>query len=451
MTSILCATHSESKLTALTPVEIDGINYYLATEAMPLAPVYFGKLKPWGLTKEKYNLAREVDCKFMRLDKKSNTWMPSAGNAPKVDKVFLTERFLLKIREINNSEGPIVDASGVELAPDILELEDSEMLRDTDGNVLDTEVRGKRSEEDILFRVDDVSKALELPNIYQTRLSTNSNYEEGTHYKRYTVEKVCNVYISNSIQNEMRKALYLTMEGFVKVIYGSRSGSAAQYRKWAQRILFVAQMGTRKQRSRVADSIKYGSYQAVAHVDSLRTIPTSCIYLFKIDTVANLRAYMSIPYDMPDDACVYKWGETESLSRRFKEHHGTYDHLIDDDDKLELIKYAPIPRHFTGEAEDKLKVKVLPYKQKYQGRQELIVVKPNELDTVLTFYTDIGAMCNTTVDDFAKRVIDMKDELADPKLESATLKGQVEVLKLQYEIAILKAEEPPKKSKNASG
>ena len=111
-------------------------------------------------------------------------------------------------------------------------------------------------------------------------------------------------------------------------------------------------MGDRTRRNRVADSIKYGTYQAVAHMDSLRTIPTSCVDLFKISTVANLRAHMSIPYDMPDDACMCKIGEGKRLAGRFKEHHAPGDHLIDDPDKLELIKYAPIPHHFTSEAEN---------------------------------------------------------------------------------------------------
>ena len=53
-----------------------------------------------------------------------------------------------------------------------------------------------------------------------------------------------------------------------------------------------------------------------------------------------------------------------------------------------------------------MKEKVLPYKQKYKGIQGLIVVKPDELNTAITSYTDIGATYNTIVDDFAKRVVE---------------------------------------------
>ncbi len=58
---------------------------------------------------------------------------------------------------------------------------------------------------------------------------------------------------------------------------------------------------------------------------------------------------MSMPRDMPDDACVYKVGERKHLSGRLKAHHATYDHLIADPDQLELMRYAPIPHHSTGE------------------------------------------------------------------------------------------------------
>ena len=53
-----------------------------------------------------------------------------------------------------------------------------------------------------------------------------------------------------------------------------------------------------------------------------------------------------------------------------------------------------------------MKEKVLPYKQKYKGIQRRIVVKPDELNTAITSYTDIGATYNTIVDDFAKRVVE---------------------------------------------
>ena len=58
-----------NKLTTLTPVAIDGVNYYLATEAMPLAPVYFKPVysgknpKPWDLTKD--------DCKLTHVGESS--------------------------------------------------------------------------------------------------------------------------------------------------------------------------------------------------------------------------------------------------------------------------------------------------------------------------------------------------------------------------------------------
>ena len=41
-----------------------------------------------------------------------------------------------------------------------------------------------------------------------------------------------------------------------------------------------------------------------------------------------------------------------------------------------------------------------------EGIQGLIVVKPDELNTAITSYTDIGATYNTIVDDFAKRVVE---------------------------------------------
>ena len=72
-----------------------------------------------------------------------------------------------------------------------------------------------------------------------------------------------------------------------------------------------------------------------------------------------------------------------------------------------------------------MKEKVLAYKQKYKGIQGLIVVKPDELNTAITSYTDIGATYNTIVDDFAKRVVERTEELANCRLEAKD--GDIEI------------------------
>ena len=88
----------------------------------------------------------------------------------------------MKIRDIDNSGGAFVDASDVQMVHCILELEESDIFKGMEGNVLVIEDRGKQIKDDILFKIDDVSEAFELPD--KTLLHKNGAYEEGVHHKR---------------------------------------------------------------------------------------------------------------------------------------------------------------------------------------------------------------------------------------------------------------------------
>lgn len=69
-------------------------------------------------------------------------------------------------------------------APDLLYLEDSEKFTDNDGNVVDIETRGVRTQTGIYFLAKDVSTAFEMPslsnNVYE---KTNTDYIKNEHYK----------------------------------------------------------------------------------------------------------------------------------------------------------------------------------------------------------------------------------------------------------------------------
>ena len=56
----------------------------------------------------------------------------------------------MKIRDIDNSGGPFVDARDVQMVPGILELEESDIFKGMEGNVMVIADRGKQVKDDIL-------------------------------------------------------------------------------------------------------------------------------------------------------------------------------------------------------------------------------------------------------------------------------------------------------------
>ena len=110
----------------------------------------------------------------------------------------------------------------VENPPPILELKNSQKFQDIDGTFLEIEIRGERFRNKIYFRVRDVMKMFDMPNLNHTIREKTSNYKRGLHYKCFKCFKKNNE--SNLISN-YRRSLYLTYYGFLKVITASRVNS----------------------------------------------------------------------------------------------------------------------------------------------------------------------------------------------------------------------------------
>jgi hypothetical protein len=191
---------NNSKLSGLRSVAFNGKSYYFSIDVFELAPTWFRKCKVSGTWRQREvinkKLAKVGSYHFFRQDAKTKQWTPSDGTSNKVDKLFLTKEYLLKIPEIIGDETPIVDASGIELAPDVLQLEEREMFKDAADNIVEVEVRGERDRKKCFFSVHDVSRAFELPDLSNTILHKDRGYEEVNHYRYFMVKKTDNARFS---------------------------------------------------------------------------------------------------------------------------------------------------------------------------------------------------------------------------------------------------------------
>ena len=67
-------------------------------------------------------------------------------------------------------------------APDILYLLEDEMFKDSDGNVIDIEVRGERDHNKCFFKVKDIMKGFDMPRLYDALTDKRKDgYLEGEH------------------------------------------------------------------------------------------------------------------------------------------------------------------------------------------------------------------------------------------------------------------------------
>lgn len=154
----------------------------------------------------------------------------------------MSEYFVLNnILKNNNNEN-----CKYEQAPNLLMLKDSEKFKDNKGGTLEIEVRGIKGDTcNIFFLVVDVSRAFKLNNRHLVTTITNKkgSYLRHIHYKTFICTMPNNVGLC-----KIKKQLYVTYGGILKILFSSRSHIATSYVLWATNTLFTMQMGTFEQK-----------------------------------------------------------------------------------------------------------------------------------------------------------------------------------------------------------
>ena len=120
---------------------------------------------------------------------------------------------------------------------------------------------------------------------------------------------------------------------------------------WAEEVLFAAHLGTTEQREELEAALVGVSVDIVRqfarHVYAFKM---AGVYLVLVGTVEDLRESMGLAADLPWDMLVLKWGRTEDLDMRLKDHDRQYGSL--DGASLCLVSYfAPIDPRYQSRAE----------------------------------------------------------------------------------------------------
>ena len=368
---------------------------YISSEVLfEKAPVYC------KLSRTARDLIRKkkiTDYIFAKLvDKK---WTIADGKSYKFDKVFFKKKFIDTIPEINE-ETIITDESNVQLAPEIIYLKDSEKFQDEDGNIIEIETRGERKVDGIYFKIKDVMSGFKMDNLDKNILDKKAYFKENEHYKYFNIKKIqkeCNK------TSKIKKELYLTYEGMLRVLFASHSPNVKPFIKWAVEKLFVIQMGTIEQKNKLVSQIKGVSYETIQELFSINANSVPCVYLTAFNTVNKLRDTMKIDAKYNDDDVIYKFGLTKSFETRKNGHRSEYkkiEHLID----MKLVYYTYIDPLYISEAETEIKTLLCDNKIEWDGHDELVIIPNNLLKHIKTFYENIGMKYSGHTQQFNKKI-----------------------------------------------
>jgi hypothetical protein len=314
------------------------------------------------------------------------------------------------------------DQEVIENAPPLLELEDEEKFHDTDGNIIEIETRGEKERNKIYFKVKDVSKSFHMKRLQDIILNNNSNYKINKHYKHF---------IQNDPKNygdtTIKKRLYLTYKGLLRVLFASNAERAEKFQDWAEEKLFTIQMGTKEAKEVLGTeilNIKIENYRAVFGKYA-QGFP--CIYLLSLGKVGVLRETFGISTEINNDLTVYKYGFTCDIKRRLGEHNKDYGKMSNVNVELELFNYVDLK--YTAEAEADIRDIFEAYDNvlDISGRNEMVALNAKQFDRIKKEYVRTGR-------EFAGATRELQDEVARLKTEiiEMRLKHQLEVQEYKH-------------------
>ena len=214
---------------------------------------------------------------FIYARLKDNKWSITDGKSYKYDKILIKKLFVDTIKEINK---PIITDDKYETAPEIINLENNEKFKDDESNILEIETRGERNVNNIYFKVKDIMNGFEMDNLITIIIDKRriNGYSENIHYKYFN----CKI-LGSTQKIIIKKELFLTYEGILRVLFVSHNKKVKTFIKWATETLFTVQLGNEKEKELLSSQLLGVNYQTIKNVFKTNSSKTPCVYLYLID------------------------------------------------------------------------------------------------------------------------------------------------------------------------
>lgn len=414
-------------------IKKNNFTYIIGDYILKNAPIYSKGIRSTRDLIKKKNIPKEK-CIYAKL--KDNMWNITDGKSVKFDKVFVEETFVYEIPEINNlSETIIKDDKGIEKAPEIIDLDNSQKFKDADGNIVEIETRGECSIDKIFFKLKDIMQVFELENLNKNIKDKKSYFKTDEHYKYFNCEKVRKKEKKTSNNNNIaniKKEIFLTYEGVLRVLFSSHSSKTKQFIKWATETLFTIQIGNEDDKKELASSILGVNPKTIKDVFKTNTAKTPCVYLYLI---GNAKKLLDNSNKYKDDDLLCKYGCTDDLPRRSQEHHKTFSKEFGVD--VELIFFSIIEAKYIFNAETNITQYFKSNLVEYKNMIELIVINKKELSQIKQHYSMIQKNYIGRYEEMNEKIKQMEKEIIGFETQLVLKDKEIETLKDKHKIELM--------------
>ena len=253
----------------------------------------------------------------------------------------------------------------IKQAPAIIDDNGFSFFKDANGVEYNVEMRGERTKDGIYFKGKDLQSLFEMPNLCRSIVDKGHSFIQEIDYQWYATH--------NSVAAN-NKELFITYKGLKKIIHNATIGRAKEFADWIDDIVFAAVCGTKEQRVDASSKILNIDAKCLQSFMSKSASSISCLYL--IDIKRNV-----------GDKKVFKYGFTNNVKRRFREHANKYG------DDITLETFCLIPLKNLSDAETELKNCISDYIQshvEFDGDSELLFLCGEAQKNIKFVYNNIS-------------------------------------------------------------
>jgi hypothetical protein len=415
--------------------EINNKKYYEYNEINEENPQLLKSCRTRAIYVEKHKIPKD-ETSFGR--KVNDKWVKSDGTSHKWDKFFIRKEYV----DDNLVTGNVIV---YEPLPEIIKLTKKELFRGPNGEALKIKVVGKREANGIYFSLYDVSVAFEMDGLCKAvKRKEKGGYREEIHYK-------CFYIVKGGICSKCR-IRYLTFEGLLRVLINTKSEKAKPYIEWVKKTLFTVQMGTPKQKQKLAKKLNGVPVEELRRTLKTSAIPVSCVYLFDIVSAKEAPPEMNLK---TEDGYVCKYGYTSDLATRSMQHKNKYGNIPNAEVVLRL--HACVDNEYTSQAEAKIRKKLnkMEAKVTYEDNAELVHLTDKQVKEIKNLFLKISqkycivtknvAQQMTVIEAKYKVMLAEKDtemaikdkEMADMKTELMEAKKDTELMEARKDNEIM--------------
>ena len=323
------------------------------------------------------------------------------------------------------SEQNEIDEEIIEEAPNIIDLDNEEKFKDSNGNIIEIETRGERDRKNIFFKVKDISIGFEMPSLAKNLTDKNTSFENNLHYKFFSIRKKSHTMGAYTI----KKAIYLTYKGLLRVLFVSRNKNAESFQDWAEDKLFTIQMGSDDKKEELGCEIMSLDVKSYRAVFKSHATDFPCIYLLRLGSVKDLRSTFNIDLSISDNLIVYKYGNSDNMERRMSEHGRDYGKMKNV--RLEMTIYHVIDTKYLFDAETDLRQFFKNFRKSIEvdGRSELVALDDDGFKQTKNLYRMIGS-------DYAGATFGLQKKITRLEMEIKEIQHghEIELMKKEMEI-----------------